>query len=85
VKSSGLKDIVITGFDGSPDVLMAIRSGAVRATTLQPAVLIARLAVDEADRFLKSGSTGKPERQIIACDLVTQDNVEDYGDFEKKR
>jgi erythritol transport system substrate-binding protein len=85
VKSSGLKDIVITGFDGSPDVLMAIRSGAVRATTLQPAVLIARLAVDEADRFLKSGSTGKPERQIIACDLVTKDNVEDYGDFEKRR
>lgn len=85
VKSSGLKDIVITGFDGSPDVLMAIRSGAVIATTLQPAVLIARLAVDEADRFLNSGSTGKPERQVIPCDLVTQSNVGDYADFEKKR
>jgi erythritol transport system substrate-binding protein len=85
LKSAGLKDIVVTGFDGSPDVLQAIRSGAVRATTLQPAVLIARLAVDEADRFLKAGSTGKPERQIIPCDLVTRDNVADYGEFEKVR
>lgn len=85
VKSSGLKNILITGFDGSPDALMAIRSGSLRATTLQPAVFIARLAVDEADQYLKSGSTGKPERQIIPCDLVTQSNVDDYADFEKVR
>ncbi len=48
VKSAGLKGIVITGFDGSPDAIAAIRSGTLRATALQPAVLIARLAVDEA-------------------------------------
>ena len=85
VKSSGLKNILITGFDGSPDAIAAIRFGGLRATTLQPAVFIARLAVDEANRFLKSGSTGKPERQIIPCDLVTQANAGDYGDFEKVR
>jgi len=85
VKSSGLKGIFITGFDGSPDAIAAIRSGTLRATSLQPAVLIARLAVDEAHRFLHSGSTGKPERQIIPCDLVTQQNADDYGDFEKVR
>jgi len=85
VKSAGLKGIVITGFDGSPDAIAAIRSGALRATALQPAVLIARLAVDEANQFLHSGSTGKPERQVIACDLVTQQNADDYGEFEKVR
>jgi erythritol transport system substrate-binding protein len=85
VKSSGLKDIVITGLDGSPDAVAAIRSGALRATSLQPAVLIARLAVDEAHRYLQSGSTGKPERQIIPCDLVTRQNADDYSDFEKLR
>ncbi len=85
VKSSGLKDIIITGFDGSPDAIAAIRSGTLRATSLQPAVFIARLAVDEANQFLKSGSTGKPERQIIPCDLVTKQNADDYGDFEKVR
>jgi erythritol transport system substrate-binding protein len=85
VKSAGLSGIVITGFDGSPDAVAAIRTGALRATALQPAVLIARLAVGEADRFLKSGSTGRPERQIIACDLVTQANADEYGNFEKLR
>jgi erythritol transport system substrate-binding protein len=85
VKSSGRTGIVITGFDGSPDAIAAIRSGALRATALQPAVFIARLAVDEADQFLKSGSTGKPERQVVPCDLVTQSNAGDYGEFEKIR
>jgi len=85
VKTAGLKGIVITGFDGSPDAIAAIRSGTLRATSLQPAVLIARLAVDEAHQFLQSGSTAKPERQVIACDLVTQQNANDYGEFEKVR
>jgi erythritol transport system substrate-binding protein len=85
VKSTGRAGIVITGFDGSPDAIAAIRAGGLRATTLQPGVFIARLAVDEADRFLKSGSTGKPERQVIPCDLVTESNAGDYGEFEKIR
>lgn len=85
VKSSNRSGIVITGFDGSPDAIAAIRAGSIRATALQPAVLIARLAVDEADQFIKTGSTGKPERQIIPCDLVTQANAGDFGDFEKIR
>jgi erythritol transport system substrate-binding protein len=85
VKSSGLNGIVITGLDGSPDAIAAIRAGTLRATSLQPAVLIARLAVDEAHRFLHTGSTGKPERQIIPCDLVTRQNADDYSNFEKVR
>lgn len=85
VKSSGHTGIVITGFDGSPDAIAAIRSGDIRATTLQPAVLIARMAVDQADSFLKTRSTGKPERQIIPCDLVTRSNADDYANFEKIR
>ena len=85
VKSSSLSGIAITGLDGSPDAIAAIRSGALRATSLQPAVLISRLAVDEAYRFLRFGSTGKPERQIIPCDLVTKRNAGDYSDFEKVR
>ncbi|MGO4517774.1 D-ribose ABC transporter substrate-binding protein [Terriglobus sp. 2YAB30_2] len=85
IKSSGRKGIIVTGFDGSPDAATAIRSGELQATSLQPAVVISRLAVDEADRFLKTGSTGKPEKQIIPCDLVTRTNVDDYRDFEKIR
>lgn len=85
VNSSGRKNIVIVGFDGSPDAIAAVRDGEMRATALQPAVKIARLAVDEADKFLHTGNTGKPERQIILCDLVTQKNANDFHNFEKVR
>ena len=85
VKSAGLKNLVITGFDGSPDAISAIRNGDLRATSLQPAVYIAKTAVEEADSFLKRGSTGRPERQIIPCDLVTAQNADDFRDFEKIR
>jgi len=85
VKSSGVSGIVITGLDGSPDAIAAIRSGTLRATSLQPAVFISRLAVDEADLYLHKGSTGKPERQIVPCDLVTRENADQYEDFEKVR
>jgi erythritol transport system substrate-binding protein len=85
VKSAGRKGIVISGFDGSPDAIAAIRAHELRATALQPAVLISRLAVDEADDFLKTGSTHKAEKQIISCDLVAQDNANDFQDFEKVR
>ena len=85
VKSAGRSGIVIAGFDGSPDAVAAIRAGDMLATTLQPAVVIARMAVEEADNFLKTGSTGKPERQVIACDLVTRANADHYVNFEKVR
>jgi erythritol transport system substrate-binding protein len=85
VKSAGLTTIRIVGFDGSPDAMSAIRAGEIQATAMQPAVVISRLAVDEADVFLKSGSTGKPEEQIIPCDLVTRANAGDFRNFERVR
>jgi erythritol transport system substrate-binding protein len=85
VKSAGLTNIHITGFDGSPDAVSAIRSGALDATVLQPAVLIATMAIDQADKYLKTGSTGKPELQMIPCDLVTRGNADQYANFEKIR
>jgi erythritol transport system substrate-binding protein len=85
LKSAGKLNVQITGFDGSPDAIDAIRRGDLRATALQPAVLISRLAVDEADRFLNTGSTGQPELQIIPCELVTKNNAESYRNFEKVR
>lgn len=79
---AGRKDLIIVGFDGSPDAIAAIQRGDLKATALQPAVLIARLAVDEADRFRRTGSTGEPERQIIPCDLVVSSNAGEFRNFE---
>ena len=84
-KSAGIKGLRIVGFDGSPDAVDAIRKGDLQATALQPAVVISRLAVNEADLFLRTGSTRVAERQVIPCDLVTRANADDYRNFEKMR
>ncbi|HKW18892.1 MAG TPA: D-ribose ABC transporter substrate-binding protein [Terriglobales bacterium] len=84
IKASGLHGIVVVGFDGSPDALEAIKQGELGATVLQPAVKIARMAIEQADHYLKTGSTGLPERQLIPCELVTRQNVDQFGVFEKK-
>jgi erythritol transport system substrate-binding protein len=83
VKGAHRVGITIVGFDGSPDAIAAIQRSEMQATALQPAVMIAQMAVDELDRFRKTGSTDKPERQIVPCDLVTKNNADQFGDFER--
>ena len=85
VRSARHAGIVLAGFDGSPDAVAAIAAGEIRATALQPAVVIARRAVDEADRFLRTGATGAPERQVLPCELVTRQNAADFSNFERIR
>ncbi|MBS1811924.1 MAG: D-ribose ABC transporter substrate-binding protein [Acidobacteria bacterium] len=84
LKAAGRKAVIIVGFDGSPDVVAAIKAGEIQATVLQPAALISRMAVEQADQQLKSGSSGKPEKQAIDCELVTRENAEQFGLFGRK-
>ena len=84
LKAGGLSKVIVVGFDGSPDVLAAIRAGDIAATVLQPAARIARLAVEQAHRYLTTGSTGSPEKQSIDCDLVTRANADQFGVFARK-
>jgi erythritol transport system substrate-binding protein len=83
LKGAGRDDVIVVGFDGSPDALDAIRAGDMQATALQPAVPIARMAVDQADRYIRTGDTGRPEKQSVDCLLVTPDNVDEFGVFER--
>ena len=83
VKGAHREGIRIVGFDGSPDAITAIKSGQMQATALQPSVLIANMAIDQADHFLKTHATTLRERQIIACDLITAANANQYGVFER--
>ena len=81
LKAAGLSEVIVVGFDGSPDVLSAIRAGEIAATALQPAVRMAGMAVDQMHAFLNTGTTGLPERQAVPCELVTKDNVDQFGVF----
>jgi erythritol transport system substrate-binding protein len=84
LKAAGKKGVVVVGFDGSPDAIAAIQAGEIQATVLQPAVRISRLAVEQADRYIRSGSSGASEKQSIDCELVTRENAAQFGLFGRK-
>jgi erythritol transport system substrate-binding protein len=82
VEAAGLLDkIKIVGFDGSPDAVQAIKDGKLVATGLQPAVLIAQLAVQQADSFIRTGETGVDEKQSIDCIVIDASNADKYTLF----
>ncbi len=84
IKAAKLKDVVVVGFDGSPDAIEAIKAGDMYATALQPAALAAEMAVEQADKMIKTGETGVDEKQSIDCELITAENADQYGVFAKK-
>jgi erythritol transport system substrate-binding protein len=84
LEAAGLGSVVVVGFDGSPAAIASIKAGAMRATVLQPAAQISRLAVEQAHRYLTTGSTGAPERQAIDCELVTPANADQFGVFARR-
>jgi len=82
VDAAGLTgEVIIAGFDGSPDAAAAIKEGKMLATGLQPAVHIAELAVEQADLYIRTGETGQPEKQSIDCVLIDASNVDRYTIF----
>ncbi len=85
LKAAGLTSVIVVGFDGSPDAVASVKAGEMKATVLQPAAYISRLAVDQAHKYLTSGSTGLPEKQSIDCELVTPANAGQFVNFEKKQ
>ena len=84
LKAAGKGNVLVVGFDGSPDVAASIKAGEIKATVLQPVVHLSELAVEQADQYLKTGKTGKDEKQTIDCVLVNPDNVKNYSAFSLK-
>lgn len=82
LKEAGkLDDVVVGGFDGSPDAVEAVRAGEMAYTVLQPVAIFAEEAVRMADTFVRTGETGiEGEKQLFDCMLVTAENVDQYTD-----
>ncbi|MBN9033888.1 MAG: D-ribose ABC transporter substrate-binding protein [Rhizobiales bacterium] len=80
IKEAGkMNQIKVGGFDGSPDAVEAIKAGDLQYTVLQPLAVFSVEVVNQADRFLKTGSTGADsEKQLFDCYLITKDNVDKY-------
>jgi erythritol transport system substrate-binding protein len=79
--AAGKKDVVVVGFDGSPDVVDSIKSDKIKATVLQPASQIAEMAVEQADAFIKSGKASQDEKQSVDCVLVNSENADKVTNF----
>ena len=81
LKAAGKGNVVVVGFDVSNDVRDSIIAGDIKATGLQPAARIAEMAVEQADKYVKTGSTGLPEKQLVDCVLITKDNASKLNNF----
>lgn len=81
LNAAGMKDVVVVGFDGSPDVVSSILKDEIEATVLQPASTIAAMAVTQADEYVKNGKASQPEKQSVDCVLVTKANASKVKDF----
>ena len=81
LNAAGKGNVVVVGFDGSNDVRDSIIAGDIKATGLQPAARIAEMAVEQADKYINTGSTGLPEKQLVDCVLITKDNASKLNNF----
>ena len=75
LEAAGRGDVIVVGFDGSNDVRDSILAGGIKATVLQPAYEQAQIAVEQAHKYLTTGSTGMDEKQLMDCVLINADNA----------
>ncbi|MBX2999911.1 MAG: D-ribose ABC transporter substrate-binding protein [Caldilineaceae bacterium] len=83
--AAGRADVIVVGFDGSDDAIQSILAGELKATALQPVAEMAIQAAVQADEYIKTGSTGKPEKQSIDMVLITPENAANYERFAPKQ
>ena len=81
LKEAGvLENVIVGGFDGSPDAVDAVKAGEMAYTVLQPVAIFSAEAVRQADSFIKTGKTGAAnEKQLFDCLLITPDNIDKYS------
>jgi ABC-type sugar transport system substrate-binding protein len=82
--SAGKADQVkVFGFDGADDVVKLIAEGKIAATCMQFPKVEASTAAQYADEYIK-GKRDFPQKVPVKVDLVTPQNVSQYGDYGKK-
>ncbi len=80
--AAGLGDkVTVAGFDGSDDVNASMLAGKIDVGGLQPVAEMAIQAVIQADLYIRTGSTGKPEKQSIDMVLLTPANACQYTEY----
>lgn len=69
------------GVDGSDEARDLIKQGKATGTALQQFAVIAETAVVQADKYLKDGTTGEDEKQLVPCIVITAENADKLSGF----
>ena len=72
--------VQVFGFDGADDVVRLIAEKKITATGMQFPKVMAKTAAESADRYI-NGERDFPQKMPVAVELVTQDNVSNFGDY----
>lgn len=74
-------NLPVIGVDGSDEAAALIKAGQATGTALQQFALMSEMAVEQADKYLKEGTTGVEEKQLVDCMTITAENVDNLKAF----
>ena len=83
VAAGKAEQVQVFGFDGADDVVRLIAEGRIVATGMQFPKVMAQTAAESAHRYLQ-GEREFPQKIPVAVELVTKDNVAQYGHYGRK-
>ncbi len=83
VGAGKIDQVKVFGFDGADEVVKLIGEGRIEATGMQFPKTMARTAAEYADGWIK-GHRDFDQKILVAVELVTRANVDEYGDFGRK-
>jgi ABC-type sugar transport system substrate-binding protein len=84
IEAAGREDIIVMGFDGNDNVLDSIMQGKIDGTVMQPNALNAEMAVELADKYIRTGSTGMDQEKILnGCFLITPAEADQWRGYKK--
>jgi erythritol transport system substrate-binding protein len=81
LKATHHTNVIITGMDGSQQVVNSIKAGDIKATVLQPLAIFSKEAVEEANTYIKTGKKPAQEKQLLPCYLITPANTSKVNNF----
>ncbi len=81
LKATHHTNVIVTGLDGSQQVVNSIKAGGIKATVLQPLAVFSKEAVEEANTYIKTGKKPAQEKQLLPCYLITPANASKVNNF----
>lgn len=76
--------VMVFGFDGADDVMNAIADKKIMGTAMQSPKKMARTAAELADQYIK-GKRDFSKKTPLAVDIVTPENINEFGTYGSKK